>query len=156
MGAILPIALLAAGAGLSAYGQVQAGKAQAAAGEAAAASAEVSAVSEEQAGAFEARLQKRRARALRSTQKAQFGAAGVSLMSPSALAVFEEQAISDETDIQAILYNSAIRARKLRSGGQLARFRGQTARRTATIGAGTTLLTGVARTFTTGRELGVF
>lgn len=156
MGAIIPIALMVLGTGLSAYGQIQAGKAEAAAGEAEKAAADYSALSEEQAGRYEARLEKRRGRALRSTQRAKYGASGVSLMSPSALDVLEEQAISDEMDVQAILYNSKVRANRLRSSGQLALFRGKVKKRTAYFGAGSTLLTGAARTYSTGKELGVW
>lgn len=80
-------------------------------------------------GEYDARRKRRATIAFRSTQRALYGASGVNLRSASVITVISEQALFDEMDTQAILYNAEVRAITLRNAAQLDRWMGKMALR---------------------------
>lgn len=148
--------LMAAGVGLAAAGQVQAGRAAEVAGKSEQAIANYNAaVQEREAQAIEQRtgLEQRRqteeaARAM-SRMRAGFGVAGVIPTAGTPLQIQAKQASEFEMENLMIGYRGVTEAARARSaaeiermGGELAMERGVAARRAGRIGAGATLLTG--------------
>jgi len=153
-----PLALPAmiAGIGLTAAGQIQAGRVAGAEAESAQAIANYNAaVQEREAQAIEARtgLEQRRqaeeaARAM-SAMRARIGVAGVVPTVGAPLQVQAKQASEFEMENLMIGYRGRTEAARARSaaeiermGGRIAIQRGRARERAAYIGAGTTLLTG--------------
>lgn len=152
----LAVPLMAAGIGLTAVGQIQAGRAAAAEAESAQALANYNAaVQEREAQAIEARtgLEQRRqteeaARAM-GAMRARIGVAGAVPTVGAPLQVQAKQASEFEMENLMIGYRGRTEAARARSaaeiermGGELAKQRGKAAKRAAYIGAGATLLTG--------------
>ncbi len=142
MAAALPIIAIAAsvaGTAMSAIGQYRAGQAQEAANEYNAQITERKAVQEEQAS-------RDRLRKLMGTQRAMYAKAGVNLSSGSPLLVLAETAAEGEKE-----------ALNIRYGGQeesnLQRFYGTQAKKAGTIGAASTLLTGLGQAGTSYYDL---
>ena len=148
--------LMAAGTGLAAAGQIQAGRAAEVEGKSAQAIANYNAaVQEREAQAIEQRtgLEQRRqteeaARAM-SRMRAGFGAAGVVSTAGTPLQIQAKQASEFEMENLMIGYRGQTEAARARSaaeiermGGRLAKERGKAAKRAGYIGAGATLLTG--------------
>ena len=138
------MAIAAAGVGLQAYGQQQAG-------------AEADAVSKynqqvkdreaqavEQRTMVESRKQAQAASRKMSELRAGLGASGAVMTAGSPLAIVKEQARQSELENLEIGREGYIKSEGLREEGKIVRRQGKTAKRAANIQAGATLLTGFA------------
>jgi hypothetical protein len=168
MGVEVAVASAILGAGTAAYGQYQAGQAAKAEGKFAskvadrnAKEAEMTAAAGQDNARTAARENRRRAEAITAENRAflaEGGGAGGSL-----LALAGETAGQLEKDIQTAFGNDLIeadlwqkRATMERLEGQAAKARGKNAARAGTVGAGATLLTGAARTYGMGYDMGLW
>ena len=134
MAPAIPYIFMAAGAGMSAYSTVQAGKAADEMAEAQRLAFEGEAGAEVTAGAEAAGLKRKEGRALLASQIAAVSASGGGMVG-SNLVVMAESARNVETDALTIERNAQTRAKSLRTRGAFAQFEGQLARRSSRIRA---------------------
>jgi len=124
------LAAIIGGSGLSAYSTIMGGKEAAEIGKYQQLQYESEAQAEIAAGAEEARAKRDEGRRLTASQIAAVSASGGGLVG-SNLIVMAESARNVEMDALTIERNAQIRARALRTQGDLARYEGQLARRNA-------------------------
>lgn len=144
---VLAIPLLLAGTGLQAYGQYQAGQEAAAVADYNAKVKEREAQAAEQKALIESRKQAQAASRKMSELQAGLGASGAVTTAGAPLRIVSEQARQSELENLEIGYEGGQEAARLRAEGQQIKYEGQTKRRAARIGAGTTLLTGFSSAF---------
>ncbi len=136
-------AVTAVGTGLSAYGSYQSGQAQKGMANYNAKLAENEAIAKEQQSHFESlQMAKERDRALAS-QRAALGSSGAMVSEGTPLLLMAEQAGNFELDSLMQQRNRALEASALRSQATLDRFAGKQAAYAGTMGAFTTVLSGV-------------
>ena len=133
-----------AGTALSAYGQIQQGKAQQKWGSYNAALAERDAETARLNAEYEAGVQCKETQKLLGRQRALYGKSGVTLEG-SPLLMMAETAAEGELDALMIERGGKTRAQGYRSEAVLSRMKGKAAKRAGYYGAGSTLLTGAAR-----------
>jgi hypothetical protein len=107
--------------------------------------AEQQAIQVKQEADFEEGLKRSETQRLRSTQRAEQGAAGGGVDTGSNLLVTEETATLGELDALTIRYRGDVQAERARAQAVTDRFEGEIAQQTSRIKAGTSLLTGVTR-----------
>uniref|UniRef100_A0A6M3KI73 Uncharacterized protein n=1 Tax=viral metagenome TaxID=1070528 RepID=A0A6M3KI73_9ZZZZ len=137
MGATL--ALIGGGAALSAYSTIQGGKEAAETGKLQQRQFEAEAGAELMAGSEAALLKRKETRRMTASQIAAISASGSGFVG-SNLVVMAESARNAEMDALTIERNTQMRARSLRTKGELARYEGQLARRNARMRAITDIL----------------
>jgi len=142
--AIAGIVTAVAGAGVSAYGQYQAGQAQKAMGDYNAKLARNEAIAKEQATAAETqRMRTQKERALAS-QRAAYAKTGAMTTTGTPLLAMAEQAGLMELDILNMQRTGAMSAGASRSEAAMSKYQGSQAAKAGTIGAGSTLLQGAS------------
>jgi hypothetical protein len=142
----LAVGTAAAGAGLSAFGQLQAGKAEQDAAEFNAKIQEDDAVAAERKAKYDEEIHRERVKQFISQQRAAIGKSGVQIEGSPLLATIDA-AEKGEMDALAIRHGGQVSANRFRSQAQLSRLQGQQARKASKIKAGSTLLTGASRAF---------
>ena len=133
-----------AAAAASAYAQHQAGEAQAKAAKYQARLTENQAIAARQAAAVAEARSRERTDRVRALARTRAEASGVSSTEGSPLLVMMENAREAELEAQLIRYGGETQAGFLGDEAKLHLFSGRVARNQAAIGAGTTLLSGVA------------
>lgn len=135
---------MAAGMAVQTVGSMRDGAAQAEVGRANQRVADQAAQTEREIGAFNVARERRVLRRQLGEQRAAAGAQGTALIGQPVdiLAASERQA---ELDLQAIRFDSELRARNLETQADFRRFEGRQARQTGFTRAGTALLTGGSR-----------
>ena len=142
-----------AGAGVAAFGQIQAGRQ---AEQTAKINAQIQAnqaKQEEFAASAEADVLLERGRRFKARQRTQAAGGGLGISS-GLLAVFQETAQTIAQDVLNIGFRGQQRASFLRSQGQITLARGQQQRRASIISAGSSLLSGASSSLITSRRLG--
>ena len=144
MPAIPYIALgaMALGTVTSAVGQYQQGKAQKEAYEANAAIDRANATAVEKQAAYEEGIQREKADALKSRQRALYAKAGVDISSGSPLLVMAEDMERAEADAQAIRYSGNVKKTSYLNKANLSDFYGEQAYSAGKTGAFSTVLSG--------------
>ena len=137
--------LVGAGFALEIGSAIQAGRSQKKMADYNAAVSERDALAAEQKAEYDIAAHRRRTRKMLGKQRALYGKAGVTFEG-SPLLVMEETAAEAELDALAIRYSGDIAASRHRSVADIERIRGKQARKAGYIKAGTTLLTGAAKT----------
>jgi hypothetical protein len=143
MGAFLGLA--AAGTGLKAYGQYQAGRQQQAMADYNARLLDQRAAATEQAMRVETEMGHEQARRMKAQQRAAYSASGAEITSGTPLLVMAEQSAIMERDILQQRRNRMIEAQQLRSEAAMTQYGGQMQKRAGTMGAITTILGGAAQ-----------
>lgn len=144
--------LLAAGTALSAYGQYQQGKsAQSLAQYNATLDRRNADTARLQATAEEERFRRQAARQ-RGEQVGKIAASGVVVNTGSPLLVLADSAREAEMDALNIRYGGELKAQGLEANARSEEFQGKNAKRQGIIGAGSTLLSGAARTYKAYKE----
>ena len=131
------------GTGVSAIGQMQAGKAEAAAAEYEQKQNTILAEDALKRGEQEEEAQRRRTSALQSRQQAVLAASNVDLGSGSPLAILSDTAMLGELDAQVIKGNAERESASYRAGADMAGMRAKSARQAGAIGAFSTALGGI-------------
>jgi hypothetical protein len=126
----------------SASSQIQQGKAQKEAYEANAAIDRANAVAVEKQAAYEEGIQREKADALKSRQRALYAKAGVDITSGSPLLVMAEDMEKAEMDAQAIRYSGNVKKTSYLNKANLSEFYGEQAESAGKTGAFSTLLSG--------------
>lgn len=134
--------MLIAGAGLSAFGQYQAGEEAAATSKYNQQVKEREAQAAEQRAMVESRRQAQEASRKMSTLRAGLGASGAVTSEGTPLAILGEQARQSELENLMVGYEGQTQAAGLREEGKQIRRAGKAERRASRIGAGASLLTG--------------
>lgn len=142
--AIIGIVATVAAAGMSAYGQYQQGQAQSQALKYNATVAENQAIAARQQAAYLADREREQTRRVLSRQRALYGTAGVDVGVGSPLMVMADSARQGELNAQAVLAGGAARAQGYQAQAQLDRYMAGQARSAGQIGAGVSLLSGLA------------
>lgn len=150
--AVIALAATVAGTVISAVGQLQAGQAAAQAGELNAQSAEADARAAKDRAALDEARSRRETRRFVATQRARFGAAGVTFTG-TPLLVIEDTVREAELDALTIRFGGETEAARLRRQAALDRFEGKQAKRSSFFRAGTTLLTGGVSAAQQGKSL---
>ena len=143
---IAAAAATAAGALLSAKGQLDAGYAARKAGDAEANLLEKNAGIVEEMGDYAAFRQNIKVKQVLGAGRAAYAASGVT-MSGSAMDVMRESAVAGERDRLMILYKAKTKADTMRGQAQIARYSGKAAMEAAKYKAAGSLLGGMGRTF---------
>ena len=143
VGIVAAVAAMAAAAA-SAYQQHQAGKTQEKVLKYQSRQAQNQAIAARQAAEVRAQQERKRLDALRATTRARAAASGVDSTEGSPLLVMLENARQAQYEEELIRYGGDVEASALNDDARLRLFQGKTARRSANITAGTTLLAGVA------------
>lgn len=138
----LAIPLMVGGIGLSAFGQVQAGRQAEATANYNAQLQERQAQANEQRASIASGRQASEAARKMSSLRASMGAAGVKETSGTPLAILGEQARESSLENLTIGYEGQIGAEQKRQEAAMTRTQGRSRRTAANIGAGSTLLTG--------------
>lgn len=146
MAAAAPIIIMALGTAVGVAGSIQAGKAQKAQADYNAKVAENDAIAAKQKAEYDASIHREKVAKLLSTQKALYGKSGVQSSSGSPLLVQNDTVTEGELDAQAILYGGDIEAGRSKSAASLYRMQGKQAKKASYYEAGSTLLTGAAKT----------
>lgn len=140
--------ITAAGVGLTAYGQYEAGQTRKSTANYNAKLAENEAIAIEQRVHAESRqLQKEKER-LQAAQRAGFAKTGAVITEGTPLLLMAEQAGTIELDILNMQRTGAMRAQASRSEAELSRFAGKQAARAGAIQAGTTILSASGKAMT--------
>ncbi|HAT4999607.1 TPA: hypothetical protein I9761_003167 [Serratia marcescens] len=135
----VPIAMMAVAA-VSAYGQVQQGRAQAKIANANADAQEIAAKDAINTGNANAAQQRQQTRQLQGQQAAAFGAGGTDMTSGSALNIFGDTAAGGQLDALTTINNAERQAAGLNFQAGVSRAQGQIDRNAANLGAATTIL----------------
>lgn len=143
-GAEALIALTAVGTGFQVISAVAQGQSQASMAEYNAKVAEAQAAQVREAAAFEERRSRDSARRFLSTQRALYGASGVTVEEGSPLLVMADTAAESELDALAIRYSGSVEAARAQSQAALDRMSAQTYRQAGYLDAGASLLTGAS------------
>ena len=143
MGAFLGLA--AAGTGLQAFGQYQAGRQQQAMADYNARLLDQRAVATEQAMRIETEMGHEQARRMKAQQRAAYSASGAEITSGTPLLVMAEQSAIMERDILQQRRNRMIEAQQLRSEAAMTQYGGQMQKRAGTLGAFSTILGGAGK-----------
>ena len=143
MGAFLGLA--AAGTGLQAYGQYQAGRQQQAMANYNSRLLQQRAVATEQAMQIETEMGHEQARRMKATQRATYATSGAEITSGTPLLVMAEQSAKMERDILQQRRNRMIEAQQLRSEAAMTQYGGQMQKRAGTLGAFSTILGGAGK-----------
>ena len=143
--AALVAAVVAAAA--SAYATYQSGQQQAKGFRYQAQQQENQAQAARNAAAVQEAQSRERNKRIMALARARAGASGVVSTEGSPLLVMLENARQAELEAQLIRYGGEIQAGFLEGESRLSTFRGRNARRAGNIGAGTTLLSGVANAY---------
>lgn len=133
-----------ASAAAAAYAQSQAGQTQAKVAQFGARQAENQALAARQAAAVKERQERERLNRVQATARARALASGVIATEGSPLLVMMENARQAELEAQLVRFGGEIQAQGLEQESKLRTFQGRAAKRAANIGAGTTLLSGIA------------
>lgn len=144
-GSGLTTGLQLAGAGLSAIGTVASASAQSQGLKAQAAFNERQAMMEEQRTAYEVQRERENAQRLMARQRAGYLSSGLALEG-TPTAVIADTASEAALDIAAIQYGGQVRGSNLRTQAQIDRANASAARTAGFIGAGSSLLSGIAKT----------
>lgn len=139
--------MMAAGTGLSAYGQYQEGKQADATAKYNQQVKEREAEAEIQRARVESRRQAQEAARTMASLRAGLGSSGVVTTEGTPLQLIGEQTRQSELDNQMIGYNAQTGAQKKREEGKQIRYQGKVAKQASRIGAGATLLTGFSTAF---------
>lgn len=140
--AVIITTLVAAAA--SAYSAYASGEAQAEVAKGAAKQEEFRAKASRDAAEVQAQQARERNARIRASARARIEASGVSSGEGSPLLVELENARQSQLEENLITYGGAVQSQFLQGESRLIAFRGQQARRAGNIGAGTSLLSGVA------------
>jgi uncharacterized protein HemX len=143
----VPAGLALAGAGLSAFGQYQAGQEEAATAKYNQQVKEREAQAEEQRAIIESRRQAQEAARQMATLKTQIGASGAVSSAGAPLEIVREQARQSELEGLTIGYEGTKASERLRQEGRMIARAGRRARSASRIQAGTTLLKGFGGAF---------
>jgi len=143
MGAFLGLA--AAGTGLEAFGQYQAGRQQQAMADYNARLLDQRAAATEQAMRIETEMGHEQARRMKAQQRAAYSASGAEITSGTPLLVMAEQSAIMERDILQQRRNRMIEAQQLRSEAAMTQYGGQMQKRAGTLGAFSTILGGAGK-----------
>jgi hypothetical protein len=138
----IALGITALGTGFSAYGQYQQGKAQREAYEQNAEISRQNAIAAEKQAAYEEGIQREKADALKSRQRALYAKAGVDITSGSPLLVMAEDMEKAEMDAQAIRYSGNVKKTGYLNKANLSEFYGEQAESAGKSGAFSTLLSG--------------
>jgi len=130
-----------AGTFLTAYSQIQAGRAQASIEEANAALASLQARQIRETGVYKERQLRREKAKMLGRQKALYAKAGIVLSEGSPLEVMADTATEYEMDISAIRYNTAIETARLGYESAFRRRQAESYKRLAYLRAASTILT---------------
>lgn len=142
--AILAIAAVASTA-ISAYSQYEQGRAQKSAYRANAKIAESEAVAAREKAILDEQQSRQRTKRLMGTQRSLYAKAGVDLSSGSPLLMLSATAAEGEEEAQVIRAGGDVEEYRARSQAGLNRYYGRMASAAGTIGAGTTLLSGLGQ-----------
>lgn len=153
--AIMAVAATVAATGVSAYGQVQSGKAENSAMKYNARLAELEAKDVEKRGAAEEADHARKVAQLKSSQRAEMAADGLDLGFGTPLEMFQQTAEWGERDRQTIQDNFVKEAWSKRSEAALYRARGKNAKTAGYMGAGGTILGGASQLLFAGASEGM-
>ncbi len=134
------VTVTAVGAGISAYGQYQSGKAQQDMANYNAKLAENEAIATQQLAHAETERMNRDKLRLMSAQRAGYAKSGAVMTEGTPLLLMAEQAAEMELDMITNQRNRALQARALRSQATLDRYSGKVANYAGKVGAGTTVL----------------
>lgn len=145
---ILAVIAVAAGAGVAAYGQHQAGKAEEKAQKYNAKVQQAQAESERKAGAYQARQIEEEGRRVQARQRLLYGASGITAEG-SPLLLLEDTALQIQQDKQMAIYNAGRRGQFYEYGAGLSLMRGRQSKTAGKIGAFGSLLGGVGQSAAT-------
>ena len=143
--AITAIVASVAAAAASAYAQYQAGQTQAKVFKYQSRVAENQAKAARDAAAVAEQQSRARSDRIRASARARAAASGIEAGEGSPLLVMLDNARQAELEAQLVRYSGEVQGRFYESESKLRTFEGRVARRAANIGAGTTLLSGVAQ-----------
>jgi hypothetical protein len=143
---ILMAVVALAGTAVSVAGQASAASQQRKMGEYQAKVAEKQAIETAQAAEFEAGKERENTRKLLSMQRARYANAGVTFEG-SPLLVMEQTAADAELDAQAIVWGGGVRAGGYQSQAGMSLWEGNTLYQAGMIKAGSTLLTGASKAY---------
>lgn len=132
-----------AGPAVSAYGQIEQGKAYDRAAQLNAQTMEAEARIARQQGGAREEAQRRRAREVLGTMRASIGQAGIGF-GGSAADIYDQSATNAELDALNIRYESDLQAMGIMNQAALTRYEGKQAKRAAKISAFATILGGAA------------
>lgn len=141
---VIALGVSAIGTGMSAYGQYQSGQAQKGAYKYSAQVSEAEAGVARAGAAREEEVHREKLHRLMGTQKALFGAAGVSIEG-TPLSILEETAFQGEREAEYIRYGGEVSATEKLNEAKLQRYYGKQASKAGKIGAGSTFLTGLGQ-----------
>lgn len=144
-GSAVTSGLQLAGAGLSAVGTIASAQAQSQGMKAQAAFNERQATMEQQRAAYEAQRERENAQRLMARQRAGYLSSGLALEG-TPTAVIADTAAETAMDIAAIQYGGQVRSGNYRAQAGIDRANARSASTAGFIGAGSSLLSGIART----------
>lgn len=130
------------GAGLSAWAQMEAGKAAEKTGEYNMQVAEADAAAAKESAAYEEKKHRLEAEKLQARQRARYAKAGVKFEGTPLMVMEESQAEAEEEALM-IRRGGEVAAQRYISQGRIAKREGKIARRTGNLMAGATLLTAI-------------
>ncbi len=142
---IIAMAVSAAGAAMSAYGQYRQGEAAKAAGSAAEDIAAANAEAIEKKTTYEEEMQRDKLKKIMGRQRALYAKAGVNINEGSPLLMLMETAEEGERDVQAIRYTGEVNRATALNQGRMAAFQGEQSYNAGMISAGSTFLTGLGQ-----------
>lgn len=151
--AILSVVAGLAGTAVSTVGAIQAGNAQNDVAQYNAKIADNNATAERERAAYDAGLIKDERRRVIGSQRAAMAANGLEISTGSPVAVLGDTTGQSEMDVLARLYGGESAATAYGNDATRMRIEGKAAKQAGTIGAGTTLLTGLTSTFKNSRSL---
>jgi len=157
--AVTSIATTVVGAGVTAYGQAQQGKAANAIAQRNAKIQNNNALIASQNAEFNARLKERDDKRRRASMRTKLSASGVQVFDGTNLIALAEQEFTDDLNAQLIRRGGAIDSANLRQQAGITSAKGQVAQSAGNVGAGASLLTGFGEagtTYATQKRQGVF
>ena len=141
---IVSVVVTVAAAAASAYAQYQAGQTQGKILKYQAKAAENQAKAAREAADIRAKQEEKRLNMIRARARANAGASGVEVGEGSPLLVMLENARQAQYEVDLIRYSGEVQSTAAIGESKLRMFESRTVRNAAAIGAGTTLLSGVA------------
>lgn len=142
------IGLIAAGAAISAGGQIISGIQQKKAADYSAKVYENEAITQKAAAAYEEERHRDEVRRFIGIQRARYGASGIDISAGgSAQAVINDTAAQGEMDALAIRYGGDVAAIEARNRAKMSKFEGKSAFSSGLFNAGATLLSGAGKAY---------
>ena len=141
---VISVVATVAAAAASAYAQYQAGQTQAKILKYSAKAAENQARAAREAADIRAKQEEKRLNMIRARARANAGASGVEVGEGSPLLVMLENARQAQYEVDLIRYSGEVQSTAAIGESKLRMFESRAVRNSAAIGAGTTLLSGVA------------